>query len=376
MKKRAAIAVLVVLAAGAAAFVFYKKSVSTANGGFAHTGTVEAVEVAVSFQIPGQVSSVLFEEGQTIQQGQVLAVLDTVSLSQEVIRTEAALATAVSRLATARANSGYLEKSVKAQISGAEANLQKLLDGLRPQEVETARLSVEKALAEAERTGKEARRIQTLYEGGVVPLARWENAKAAAQVAEATLLSAREALDLAESGSRREDIQGARAALEAARARREEVQAAVLEAQALENEIKLREADVRLSSIRLDHATLQAPAAGVALTKSIEPGENVPAAHPITTIADLSEIKVRFYVPVDSLGALSTGDTVTVLSEASPGERFQGHISYISDQAEFTPKNILTKEERTKLVYRLTALVPNPDRKLKPGMPVDVLTGK
>jgi len=375
MKKKAALAVIIVLAAGAAAFVLIKKSGGGGKNGFAHTGTVEAVEVSVSFQIPGQVAAVEFEEGQTVREGQILAHLDTVSLDQELIRTQAALATAASRLATARASAAYLRKSVDAQIRGAQANLQKLVDGLRPQELETARQSVEKALAEAQRTEKEAQRVKTLYEDGVVPLSRWENAQAAAQVADATLRSARESLDLAEIGTREEDIQGARAALEAASARLEEVQAADLEAKALESEIKIREADVTLASIRLGYATLRAPVSGVTLTRSVEPGENIPATRPVTTIADLSEVKVRFYVPADTLGTLNTGDRVTVLSDATPGERFQGQISYISEQAEFTPKNILTKEERTQLVYMVKAAIPNPGRKLKPGMPVEVLVG-
>jgi len=375
MKKKMAIAVIIVLAAGVVTFIFFNKGGGVGGSGFAHTGTVEAVEVAVSFQIPGQVLAVEFEEGQTIREGQTLARLDTVSLVQERIRAQAALDTAISRLATARARVTFLRKSVDARIRGAQANLQKLVEGLRPQEVEAARQSVEKSLAQAQQTEKEARRIKTLYEEGVVTLSRWESAQAAAQVADANLKSARESLDLAEIGTRREDIQGAGAALEAARAGLEEVQAADLEAQALESEIKIREADVKLASIRLGYATLRAPVSGVTLTRNIEPGENIGAARPVTTIADLSEVKVRFYVPAKMLGALNTGDSVTVLSDASPGERFPGYISYISEQAEFTPKTILTKEERTQLVYMIKAAIPNPGRKLKAGMPVDVLAG-
>jgi HlyD family secretion protein len=373
MKKKAALAMAVIVVAGAAAFYLLKNGGSGNN--FAHTGTIEAVEVLVSFQIPGKVASVNFEEGQTVTAGQVLATLDTISIAQEVIRARAALETAVSKLSTARARISFLSKSVDAQINGAEANLQKLVDGLRPQEVEAARLGVEKAFAEARKTEKEALRIKSLYNDGVVPLSRWESAQAAAQVAEATLNTARETLELAEIGTRQEDIQGARAALDAARAGLEEVKAAKLEIRTLENEIKLREADVSLASIHLDRAALTAPVSGTALTKSIEPGENVPAARPVTTLADLSEVKARFYVPVDLLGSLATGDEITVLSDASPGERFKGRISYISEQAEFTPKNILTREERTKLVYMVKAVVPNTGRELKSGMPVEILLG-
>jgi len=373
MKKIAAVVILAVAAIALLTFVFFYRDSGGSGNSFAHTGTIEAVEVNVSFQIPGQVTSVNFEEGQTIRQGQVLAVLDTVSISQEVIRAQAALDTAVSRLGTGRARTSFLKRSVDAQIKGAEANLRKLLDGLRPQEVEAVRQNVEKALAEAQRADKEAQRVKRLYDEGVVPLSRWDNIRAASQVAEANLRSARESLELAEIGTRQEDIQGARAALESARARLKEVQAAELETRTLENEIKLRKADVNLASIQLDRAVLKAPVSGVALTKAIEPGENIPATRPVTTIADLSEVKAKFYLPADMLGSLSTGDSITVLSDASPGERFQGRVSYISDQAEFTPKNILTKEERTRLVYMIKAAVPNPDRKLKPGMPVDVL---
>ena len=132
------------------------------------------------------------------------------------------------------------------------------------------------------------------------------------------------------------------------------------------------DAGTALASIRLDQATLKSPLAGVALTKVIEPGENILAARPVTTIADLSEIKVRFYVQEEELGGLKLGDPVRIISDSSPESPFLGHISFISDRAEFTPKTILTKEERTKLVFMIKAEAANPEEKLKPGMPVDV----
>ncbi len=373
MKKTVAVVILAVAAIALLTFFFFYGGSGGNGSSFAHTGTVEAVEVTVSFQIPGKVASVTFEEGETIREGQILASLDTLSLIQELTRARAAHAAAVSKLATSRARAEYLRKSVNARIKGAEANLQKLLSGLRPQEVEAAKQAVERTRAEAERAEKEANRIKRLYEDGVVPLARWEDARAAAQVAKAALISAGESLEMAELGSRREDVQGARAAFQEARAQLEEVQAAELEAQSLESEVKLREADANLASIRLSHATLEAPVSGIALTRIVEPGENILAAGPVTTIADLSEVKVRFYVPEGDLGSLRLGQTVHIISDSFPDRQLEGRISYISEQAEFTPKNILTKEERTKLVFMVKVLAPNPDTVLKPGMPVEVV---
>jgi len=375
LKKPVLILILAVVALSAATFFWISRNPGKTAGPGTHTGTVEAQEVAVSFRIPGHVESVLFEEGDYLSEGQILAVLDTASLSLETGRARAALNVARSRLATARAKATYIKKTVQAQINAAEANLDKLESGLRPQEVEAARQGVEKARAEAANAQAGAQRARNLFAKGVIPLTRLEDAQTAEQVSHAALQSARENLDIAETGTRAEDIRAAEATLGMARARREEVQAAVLEAQSLENEIKVLESELGLALTRLEHATLRAPLSGVAMTKSVEQGENVSAAHPVTTIADLSQIKVRFYVPEDGLGTLNLGDRITVLSDASPGEQFEGRISFISEQAEFTPKNIQTKEERTKLVYMIKGLAPNPDRKLKPGMPVDVILG-
>lgn len=372
MKKILIFLLLAVLVAAASVLILFNGNTGNRSSSYAHTGTVEDVEVTVSFQIPGKVASVSFEEGETVQEGQIMAALDTLSLVQELSRARAARATAVSRLATARARTDYLRRSVQAQIKGAEANLHKLTTGLRPQEVETARQNVERAMAEAQRTEKEAQRVKTLYEDGVVPQVRWDNAKAAAQVAAAELLAARESLDMARIGARAEDIQAAGAALEAAEARLKEVQAAELESRSLESEIDLREAEVQLAAIRLGYATLRAPVSGVALTRAVEPGENVQAARPVSTIADLAEVKIRFYVPEEELGELRLNGLVRVVSDSAPQRPVQGRISYISHRAEFTPKSIMTRDERTKLVFMVKALVPNTDQSLKPGMPVDV----
>ena len=374
MKKTLPILFLTVLAAAAAIYFLNARNRGNRSGPDIHTGTVEATEVTVSFRLPGHVTSVMFEEGQYVNEGQILAVLDTVSLSQEVTRTRAALETARSRLSTAGAGAAYLQKAVQAQIEGAQANLQKLETGLRPQEIEAARQAVESARAEAERARTEAERARRLYAGEVIPLAKLQNAEASERVSRARLISAEENLAVAEMGTRTEDIRTAGAALSSAKARLDEVRGAFFQVQALENEIKVREAELALALTRLDHATLKAPLSGIALTKSLEPGENVQASRPVTTIADLSEVKVRFYVPANGLGTLNLGETITVESDASPGQRFEGHVSYISEQAEFTPKSIQTREERTKLVYMLRAIIPNPGRKLKPGMPVDILT--
>ncbi len=376
MKKKAIIPVLVILAASAGYAAWHSGQQKASSNTFAHTGTVEAVEVAVSFQIPGKVETVLFEEGASVQEGRPLASLDRETLDEEVTRARAALQSAQSRRETAKARALFLEKAVQAQIRGAEANLEKLTAGLRPQEVETARQNLEKAQAQADRARDEAARALKLYEEGVVPRVKMENALTTAQVAEATLSSAREALDLARSGTREEDLRVARATLQSAQARSEEVRAARLEARAAGDEVQLREAEVRLALARQGYATLLAPLSGVVLSRNVEPGENVPAGRPVFTLADLSRVKVRFYIAAEELGTLKHGDPVRVISDSFPAESFEGQVAFISEQAEFTPKSIQTREERTKLVYMVRALVPNPDRRLKPGMPVDAVLAR
>ncbi len=125
------------------------------------------------------------------------------------------------------------------------------------------------------------------------------------------------------------------------------------------------------AQIQLDNATIRAPLSGVILVRAIEPGELAAVGTPIVTMADLSAVKLVVYLAEENIGKVSLGENVSVSVDSYPGQTFTGKITYISDQAEFTPKSIQTKEERTTQVFGVKIEIPNPDQKLKPGMPAD-----
>jgi HlyD family secretion protein len=107
------------------------------------------------------------------------------------------------------------------------------------------------------------------------------------------------------------------------------------------------------------------------LSKNVEPGDYVAAGTPIVTVGELDDVWLRGYVEETDLGRVKVGQAAVVTTDSFPGKRYEGRVSFISQQAEFTPKTVQTRKERVKLVYRVKVDVPNPDRELLPGMPAD-----
>lgn len=131
------------------------------------------------------------------------------------------------------------------------------------------------------------------------------------------------------------------------------------------------QASLTLAKNQLGYTTITSPLKGVILSKAIEIGELVVPGSPIVTMANLDEVKLMLYVGETIVGKLKLGGEVKVTVDSFPGKVFLGHVSYISDKEEFTPKPIQTQEERTTYVYRIKVIIPNPDHDLKPGMPAD-----
>jgi HlyD family secretion protein len=264
----------------------------------------------------------LVTEGETVKAGQVVARLDSRELEEEVALR-------------------------RAQGRSAQALLDELLAGSRAEEIGQARAALERALADRERARLEWERQQKLYQREVISTREYDFAKTAFEAAEAKVKEAREFLALVEKGPRREKIDQARAALEASR-------------QALAQ-----------AETRLGYTTLYSPLTGVVLSKNIEPGEYVSPGTPVLTVGDVARVWVRAYISETELGRVKLGQKVRVRVDTFPGKSYEGRVSFISAQSEFTPKNIQTQKERVKLVYRIKVDIPNPDRELKPGMPAD-----
>jgi len=286
------------------------------------SGNVEVTDVQVSFKIPGWVQSRPVDEGQTVAAGRVVAELETADLKVERTAQEAALA-------------------------AAQAILAELVAGSRPQEIAAAEAAVEAAKANAFDAETNFRRISRLERGDLAAQQEYDTGQAHYEAAQAQLRETQERYKLVKEGPRKEQIAQAKARVQQA------------------------QSAVDLVKTRLDYAVLRSPLSGVVLSKNIEPGEYVVPGTPVVTIGDLVNVWVRAYINERDLGRVKLGLPVRVVTDTYSNKIYWGRVSFISSEAEFTPKNVQTQEERVKLVYRVKIDIKNPNMELKPGMPAD-----
>lgn len=324
MNKR--IVIVAVVAVGIAAAVLWKfapwEAPPDTRTVFA-SGTVDATEIAAAFLVPGTLSKRPVDEGSRVKAGDLLAALD----DRET----------VARL-----------RQAEASQQAAEAHLKDLQQGYRPPEIAEARAQLEQARANRANLDEEARRSNVLFDGGATSQQRRDKDRTAAIVASQQANAAQERLKLLQSGYRPETIQAARAQSEAA------------------------QAAVAAARVSLEDLQVSSPIDGVVTRKYAEVGETVGAGRPVVTVTDISRPWLRVYIPENEIGKVRLGAVAKVKVDTFPDREFDGRVSYVSSQAEFTPKNVQTQEERVKLVFAVNVTVDNRDGTLKPGMPGDV----
>ncbi|MCG2785666.1 MAG: HlyD family efflux transporter periplasmic adaptor subunit [Anaerolineae bacterium] len=192
------------------------------------------------------------------------------------------------------------------------------------------------------------------------------DARAKAIVAQERYDRARDVQRALQTGLRAPEVQAAVKVVEQAQANLEQAKAAIDQAQA----------ELDLIDVQIAKEVVTAPLDGVVLTRSVEPGEVLQAGMTALTIGKLDVLRVTVYIPENRYGEVKLGDTVSLSVDSFPGQTFSATVTRIADQAEFTPRNVQTQEERQTTVYAVELSVENPDGKLKPGMPVDVIFGK
>lgn len=323
-RRRVSIVVLSVVVVGIAAGYLLLRPAGS-PGDLVASGTVEATETRLGFEVPGRITEIRVREGDEVDRGQELALLD---------------------VSGARAR----RQQAVAQLEAARALLEELESGSRPEEIAQAEAAVDAArdrLADAER---DRERSRTLLEGGAISREALDKAEVAARLAAARLDQAEERLKLLERGPRTERVAAQRAAV----------------AQA---EAAVEAADSLLADMSLIAAT-----SGLVTIRHREPGEVPAPGSPVLTVVDPGDRWVRIYVPENRLGAVRLGGKATILSDTFPEKRYAGQVIYVAAEAEFTPKTVQTQEERVRLVYAVKVQVlEDPGYELKPGMPVDVV---
>jgi HlyD family secretion protein len=349
------------------------------------SGNIELTEVNIAFKIPGKLIERTVDEGDPVKPGMVVARLDTAQLLAQRERAQAAIAAAVSAEAQQRTAVEYQRATLEGQIQQraaeveqAEARLAALLAGSRTQEKAQARAAVDRAQTEYDRASNDWKRAQTLFAKDDISAADFDKYRTAYESAEAQLKSAREAQALVVEGPRREDIDAgraqlaqARAALTLAEAQRLELKRKEQQLTGLAADIAQRRADLAVIQTQLNDSVAVSPIGGVVLVKAAEPGEVLAAGTNVLTVGDLDHPWVRAYITESDLGRVKLGDEARVTTDSFPGKVYKGRVSFIASEAEFTPKQIQTREERAKLVYRVKIEVANPQHELKSNMPVD-----
>jgi HlyD family secretion protein len=366
-------------------FGFYRPGLN--GSGIEASGHIEVTEVDMSFRLPGHVARLFVDEGAQVKKGELMA-----ELEQEPIQARRDQAFAAVQELEARVASLSLAISIKqdvqdaevkraeASVSAAGARYQSLKTGSREEEIAEAAAARDRAKTEWENQQVDFRRIKDLYERKSVSQSQYDNSRTSAEATRAAYLAAEERYKLVKAGPRIEAIEegkanlaGSDAALSVAEAELREIEKMKLDLTALTAQLAQAKAALVIAEDDVNKSRLYAPFDAFVTVKDVEEKEFVQAGTPVFTIANLGEVWVKTYVPETELGRVRLGQNAEVLSDTFPGKVYQGKVTFISPEAEFTPKNVQTKEERVKLVYRIKVTLKNPNQELKAGMPVDVI---
>jgi HlyD family secretion protein len=384
------LAILVLLAAGgAAAYWFLVRGHSTgdlrrllglarasSNTEIRVSGNIEATEVQIAFKIPGHVVERVFDEGQKVARGAVVARLDTADLQCNVDLGQAEVQTAAAALAELKAGSRKEEiDAAEAAWHKAEHALADLEAGSRPQEIAAAEAAVTAAAADMERLQADYRRAISLFQRKTISTEEFDAARSAYDVAVQRHRQAVEQRDLAKAGYRQQQIEQARWALAQAKAQYDLVKNGPRKEDIDQAEARLAQAQaaLALAKTQLSYATVYSPLDGVVLSKNIEPGEYVAPGTAVVTIGDMVNVWVRGYVEEPDWGRVKVNQRAWITTDTWPDKKYEGHVSFVAQEAEFTPKNVQTQKERVKLVIRVKIDIKNPNMELKPGMPADAV---
>ena len=342
------------------------------------SGNIEAVEVPVSFKIPGRVVNRYVDEGDDVKEGQPVAQLETADLQADVALRRGELQAAQAALAELVAGSRPDEiAAALAAVQKAQANYAELKNGSRPEEIVAAAAESQAAEVDRDRLKTEFDRVDRLRRAdpGTVAVEQFDQAAAAYRVADQRYLQAKKRYEMVKEGPRQEEILQGKAAMEQAEAQYRLVKEGPRKEVIDQARAKLDQAKAGLQSaeVKLGYAKVTSPLTGVVLSKNIEPGEYVAAGTPVVTVADIVNIWLRAYVDETDLGkpAVAQGAEAEITTDAFPGKVYKGQVSFISSEQEFTPKTVQTNRERVKFVYRIKINLTNSNRELKPGMPAD-----
>jgi HlyD family secretion protein len=316
--------VLAVVMLGACGFIawYFLRDNGSSDGRVFVSGNIEAIEVDLSFRISGQVKTRPVDEGDRIKNGQVVATLDTDTLEA-------------------------LQGAASAEVANTRAVLDELEEGTRKEEIEMARAQLKAAESKLKNAKDEYERYLPLFKEKAISPSTFDIRDTALKVATEEYNNALKALEKNETGPREQQIRSARSRWERAKW------------------------DLNRIELDIEHSVIRSPVSGVVLVKATEVGEVVLPGATVMTVAAIDEVWLKGYVSERDLGRVKLGQNAEISIDTYPGKIYPGVVTFISSRAEFTPKNVQTKEERIKQVYRVKITIQNPQQDLKIGMPAE-----
>ena len=321
MRKRLVIILGVVAVLSIAGWFIYQQFTTTPQRILTLQGNIDIRQVNVGFRVTGRVKEMKLEEGDVVHAGDLIATLDDVPYVDQVHLAEA-------------------------QVAQAQANSTKMVNGYRTEEIEQAKAQLAQAKANYQNALRYFDRQDALQQSHVISKSDYDNALASRDSLKGQVDLAQANLNLELAGNRVEDVDSAKAQLDNSKA--------------------------NLATAQQNFADCQlfAPVDGVIITRAVEPGTIVSTSSVIYSICQNEPVWVRTYVDERDLGRIYPGMKALVYNDTDPNHPYVGQIGFISPVAEFTPKNVETRELRTDLVYRLRVIIAKPERYLRQGMPV------
>ncbi|MGD2295216.1 MAG: efflux RND transporter periplasmic adaptor subunit [Candidatus Aminicenantes bacterium] len=304
-------------------FFFACKNNLKVEGLLEVSGLIEAVDIEIRPQASGQVTDILVREGHRVEKGDLLCTIDDKKILIQL-------------------------NQVRAGLDGLRAKLKLFKKGTKKEIIAVAKNQLEAAQKELELARKNQERMSRLFDEGAVSEAQKDQTDLRLKAAAEGVESAEENYQMALRGREQEEIE------------------------IVEAEIKNLLSQEKLLQVQLEETRVISPVSGFIEARYIEVGELVSPLLPLFSLIDLDRTYVKAYVPEKHLGQIRLGSEVEVICDSFPDTAFKGKVDFISDRAEFAPKNIQTKEERLKLVFMIKSYLDNSTQILKPGMPVDV----
>jgi HlyD family secretion protein len=286
------------------------------------SGTIETTNVTVSSKSNGQIKIITVKEGDQVKAGDVLLEIDHEMLDIQLRQSEAG-------------------------TEFSDAQLKLLKSGARKEDIRQSQESVNQAKTNLDQAKQDLERMKTLYETNTVTKKQYDDAASKYDITVAQYNSSRENYNKIKTLTRPEDIESARA------------------------NVKKSVANTEAIKKNIEDCKVIAPIDGFITQKYVELGENVVPSASLFKISDLKTVKLIIYVTEEELGKVKLGEKADITVDSFKDKVFSGEVIFISSEAEFTPKNIQTPEERTKLVYAVKIQIPNPHFELKSGMPAD-----